>query len=393
VLAGVCGCSKARLVEASSTPDVATVAVAKAGPEDMTHNLVMTAEFRPFQEVDVMSKVAGFVKQINVDVGDRVKQGQLLAVLEIPEMADDLVRASAAIERSTAELRKAKEELQRAESAHQIAHLSYNRLDAVMKDRPGLIAQQEVDDAHSRDLVTEAQVAAAKSNIVAAEQQVKVGQAEQAKVKTLYNYARVTAPFTGVITRRFADTGSMIQAGIASQTQAMPVVRLSENSLLRLIVPAPESVVPLVHVGQQVEVKVPSLKRSFPGKVARFAERVDTGTRTMATEIDVPNPQLVLVPGMYAEVALVLEHRRDTLAVPLEAIGGSEKDPVVYSVESPSNRVAVKHVTLGLETAELAEIRAGLVQGDLVIIGNHSQLTPGQVVAPKLSTLEALKAQ
>jgi multidrug efflux pump subunit AcrA (membrane-fusion protein) len=146
-----------------------------------------------------------------------------------------------------------------------MAHLAHTRLAAVQDSRPGLIAQQEIDDAHSKDLVAEAQVAAAKSALAAAEQQVKVAQADRARVKTLYDYTVVTAPFAGVITKRYADTGSMIQAGTASQTQARPLVRLSQNTLLRLVLPVPESAVPQVRGGNTVEVRVPTLHRSFPG--------------------------------------------------------------------------------------------------------------------------------
>src|SRR5258706_6669092 len=273
-------CNRTRKVEAQTASDIPTVAVAKVTTEELSHNLTLTAEFRPFQEIDVMAKVSGYVKEIKVDVGDRVQQGQLLATLEIPEMADDLARARAAVERSSAEVARARDDIQRAESAHNIAHLSYERLAGVSKQRPGLVAQQEIDDAHSKDLVAEAQVAAAKSSVVAAMQQVDVNKAEMGKVNTLHDYTRVTAPFAGVVTKRFADTGSMIQAGTASQTQAMPVIRLSQNSLLRLILPVPESAVPGVRVGGLVDVKVPSLNRVFPGKVARFAGRVQSSTRT-----------------------------------------------------------------------------------------------------------------
>ena len=100
----------------------------------------------------------------------------------------------------------------------------------------------------------------------------------------------ITAPFAGVVTKRYANTGSMIQAGTASQTQAMPVVRLSQNGLLRLHLPVPESAVPHVHLGEPVDVRVSALDRTFPGRVARFADKVDQSTRTMETEVDVPNP-------------------------------------------------------------------------------------------------------
>ncbi|HMC63199.1 MAG TPA: efflux RND transporter periplasmic adaptor subunit, partial [Candidatus Solibacter sp.] len=262
-------CSKHETVQAGNAraADVPTVAVAKASTEDMSRGLMLTAEFKPYQEVDVMAKVAGFIKEIGVDVGDRVNQGQLLATLEIPEMGDDLRRADAAVVRARAEVTRAQDEQRRAESVHSIAHLSFQRLATVAEKKPGLVAQQEIDEAQSRDLVTEAQVSATKSALAAAQEQVNVNAADTQKVKTLMDYTRVTAPFTGVVTRRYADTGSMIQAGTASQTQAMPVVKLSQNSRLRLILPVPESAVPTVHIGQQVEVRVPTFNRSFPGKV------------------------------------------------------------------------------------------------------------------------------
>jgi RND family efflux transporter MFP subunit len=389
-------CSKHEPVQASSAKaaDVPTVAVAKVSTEDLSHGLVLTAEFKPFQEVDVMAKVAGFVKQINVDVGDRVKQGQLLATLEIPEMADDLRRADAAVVRARAEVTRAQDEQRRAESVHSIAHLSFQRISTVAEKKPGLVAQQEIDEAQSRDLVTEAQVAATKSALAAAQEQVNVNSADTQKVKTLMDYTRVTAPFTGVITKRYADTGSMIQAGTASQTQAMPVVKLSENSLLRLILPVPESAVPTVHIGQQVEVRVPTLNRSFPGRVARFAEKVSMATRTMDTEVDVPNPSLVLIPGMYAEVDLTLDRRNKVLAVPVMAVDrdNSDSQPGAaqtgqVSIVTPNNRVEKRKVTLGIESSNNVEIRSGLNEGDSVVLTGRSTLQSGQEVRPKVTAM------
>src|SRR5579871_3144182 len=283
---GISSCSRTAKVQARDTApsEIPTVAVARVATDTLSRGLVLTAEFKPFQEIDVMAKVAGYISKINVDVGDRVRQGDLLATLEVPEQADDLRRAQAALDRSQAEVARAKDELQRAESAHQIAHISYQRIAAVDVKKPGLVAQQEIDDAHSKDLVSEAQVSGAKSALAAATEQVSVNKAEMQKVQTMIAHTRVTAPFTGVITKRYADTGSMIQAGTASHSQAMPVVRLSENSLLRLILPVPESAVPTVHLGQPVDVRVPTLNRTFPGKVIRFADRLSLATRTMDTE-------------------------------------------------------------------------------------------------------------
>jgi RND family efflux transporter MFP subunit len=397
-------CSRPQSVRAARASEPPAVAVAKVQAEDLSHGLVLTAEFKPFQQVDVMAKVAGYVKQINVDVGDRVRQGQLLATLEIPEQADDLARAKAAVERSIAEVARERDELRRAESAHEISHVSFVRLSQVAAQKPALIAQQEIDDSRSKDLVSEAQIAAARSSLAAAQQQVDVNKAELAKVKTLMSYARVTAPFTGVVTKRYADTGSMIQAGTASQTQAMPLVRLSQNSLLRLILPVPESAVPGVHIGQQVEVRVQTLNRSFSGRVARFADRLQMSTRTMDTEVDVANPALVLIPGMYAEVNLTLDRKRNALAIPVAAVDidgvdeRSDAEPAspgshaagksgTVMVVTADNQVDIRKVVLGLETANRVEVRSGLRDGELVVIGNRGMLQPGQRVRPKVTTM------
>ncbi len=383
-------CSRTAKVEAEAAkaPDAPTVAVAKATIEDLSRKLVLTAEFRPFQEVDLMAKVAGYVKRINVDVGDRVKEGQVLAILEIPEMADDRARAQAGVDRSQAEVARAKDQLQQAQSAHEIAHLSYTRLAEVAKQKPGLVAQQEIDDAHGKDLVAEAQISGAKSNLTAAEEQVHVNGAELQKIKTLFDYTSVTAPFAGVVTKRYADTGSMIQAGTASSSQAMPLVRLSENSLLRLILPVPESAVPTVHLGQQVEVRVPTLKRSFPGRVARFSDKLSLATRTMDTEVDVPNASLVLIPGMYAEVDLSIDSRSGVVVVPVSAVDvASDESSGQVVVVTPDNHVDIRKVQIGLQTSTKVEIRSGLKAGDLVVVGSRSGLQPGQAARPKVITM------
>jgi RND family efflux transporter MFP subunit len=377
-------CARRSEAEAATQTDVTpSVAVAQAKRTNLSSDLLLTAEFEPFQEVDVMAKVSGYIKQIKVDIGDRVQEGQLLATLEIPEMQDDLTRAAASIDEANAELATARDELQRAQSSHDMAHLSYSRVLDVSKKEPGLVPQQEVDEAHSRDLVAEAQVSAAKSRIAECEQRIRVSQAEQARFKTLYQYGVITAPFTGVVTKRYANSGSLIQAGTASQTQAMPVVRLSENGLLRLALPVPESAVPIVHLGVPVNVRVSALKRSFPGRIARFADKVDESTRTMKTEVDVPNPTLVLIPGMYAEVNLVTEQRKDALSVPVEAIDGSGASASVFKVDV-NGAVRIVPVTLGIETAHEVEIRSGdLKVGDSVVVGSRAGLKEGGKVRAK----------
>jgi RND family efflux transporter MFP subunit len=383
-----CARSGASEPQTTTTAELPTVAVTQAKRADVSSSLLLTAEFEPFQEIDVMAKVSGYVKQINVDIGDRVHQGQVLATLEIPEMQDDLRRAAAAIDEANAQLATAKDELQRAQSAHEIAHLSYSRVLDVSKREPGLVPQQEVDEAHSRDLVAEAQVSTARSRIAESEQRIRVSQADEGHVKTLFQYAVITAPFDGVVTKRYANSGALIQAGTASQTQAMPIIRLSQNGLLRLALPVPESAVPLVHLGAPVSVRVSALNRDFPGRVARFSEKVEESTRTMKTEVDVPNSSLVLVPGMYAEVNLTTGEHKGALTVPVEAIDGSGNSAQVFTV-APDGTVQTVAVQLGLETAHDVEIRSGGIKdGDRVIVGSRSGLKTGTKVQPKIIRLE-----
>ena len=387
------GCSKrpADSVAAASESDVPVVAVAQVKTDNLSQTIRLTAEFKPYQEVDVMAKVAGYIKEINVDIGDRVKEGALLATLEIPEMADDLHRANASVDRSQANVTQANDELSRAQSAYDIAEKYYERLDKASRQHPGivLIAQQEIDDAHSKALVAQAQVAAAKSAVQSATEQVQVNQAEVAKVRTLMDYTRVSAPFTGVVTKRYADKGSMIQAGTASQSQAMPVARLSQNNLLRLILPVPESAVPTVHIGQHVEVSVPTLHRTFPGTVKRFEDKLSLDTRTMNTEVDVENPNLILMPGMYAEVNLTLAIRDHALVAPVNAVDTDGRVALV----TPNHRIEFRKIETGMQTADEVEIRGGLNEGDLLVLGAHSSLQAGQEVQPKVTSLAAEAAR
>ena len=186
--------------------------------------------------------------------------------------------------------------------------------------RPGLIAEQELDDAFAKDKESEAQVASARAALSEAENELAVSQAGNKQLAAMEAYTHITAPFAGVITKRYADTGALIQAGTSSSTQALPIVQLAEWSRLRLVVPVPESAVPDIHLGSVVQVRVGALHRSFQGRVARFADALDQQTRTMDTEIDVFNADGTLVDGMYAETALALSRKNSVLTVPIQAV-------------------------------------------------------------------------
>lgn len=369
------------VVSAADTTPV--VPVVKATRTTVTNDIKLTAEFQPYQDVDVMAKVSGYVSAIRVDIGDRVAEGTLLATLEIPEMKNELARAGATIQATEADVAAARDELRRAESARDIAHLSFTRISQVASAEKGLVPQQELDEVQSRDLIAEAQVAAARSQMNAAQQRSAVARAEQARVQTMSDYSNITAPFTGVVTKRYADKGSMIQAGTASQSQAMPLVRLAQENVLRLVLPVPESAVPRIHPGAVVDVMVPSLHRTFPGRVARIADTLQLTTRTMDTQVDVANANYVLLPGMYAEVNLRLDQHDNALTVPIDSVEGTGDTAHVLVVQN--GKVRTTPVTTGLETAQRIEIRSGLEEGDLVVVGRQSGLKNGEAVQTKLA--------
>jgi RND family efflux transporter MFP subunit len=366
----------------ASVPVVPAVRVVRT---DLRNSITLTAEFEPFYEVDVMAKEAGYIKHMLVDIGDRVKQGQLLATLEIPELQADLTKAKSDVQTANAERAVAKGDLQRAQAASQIAQLSYTRIEDVARKEPGLVPLQEVDVAHSHNLEADAQVSAALQRVQAAESRYQSAIASLAHETALVEYTRIVAPFSGVVTQRYASDGSMIQAGIASQTQAMPVVKVSQNNLLRLMLPVPEEDVAAIRDGQQVTVNVPALNRTFEGTVTRFADRVQMSTRTMTAEVDVKNPQLTLIPGMYAEVKLGTAEARNATAVPPEAVDGTGDSQRLFVVDA-AGMVHTRNVHTGIQSPQYVQILSGVNVGDVVITSRRSDLHDGQKVRPLLPT-------
>jgi RND family efflux transporter MFP subunit len=385
VVLGASACSQPRAAERVDAT-APSVSVARVVRGDLEQVLTVSAEFRPFQEIDVHAKVAGYVQAMHVDVGDRVKAGQLLAVLEVPEMRDELQGNEAVVSRAREDINRAQADLERAQSTHEVAHLGAARLDGVMKARPNLVAQQDIDEATGRDRIAEAQVATAKATLASAQQQLQAAKANEQHTRTLLDYAQITAPFAGVITHRYADTGAMIQAGTSSQTQAMSLVKLSQTNVLRLTIPVPESAVAQIHLGEPVSVTVASLGKTFSGTVARFADQLDEQTRTMHTEVDVRNPDLQLVPGMYASAALTLADRRGVLVVPVQAVDRPTDGHASVMVVDASRTLQVRPVTLGLETPDRVEVVSGLRENDLVVLGNRTQLKAGSPATPTPAT-------
>lgn len=376
---GFIGCGSAKNENVAPT-----VAVVKVDRENISDTLEIASEFQPYQEIDVFAKVSGYVRKLYVDFGTHVKQGQLLADLEVPELEQQVQQDEAMAQRSQQDLERYRQELDSAESSYTVAHLSYTRIADVQKSQPGLVAQQEVDDALGKDQEAGAAVSGAKDAVSGAEQALLSAKAALDKDKDIYAYTHITAPFDGVVTSIDAYTGALLPAGTSSSKGDLALCHLSQNSLLRLVIPLPERAVPDVQIGETVSVNVTTLSKTLQGKIVRFSDQIDLQTRTMYTEVDVPNPDYTLVPGMYVSVVIPLRTQQNVLTVPLQAVHLSGESRGSVLIVNDSGRIERRDVTLGIQTADKAEILDGLTEGDEVVLGEQDQYKPDELVSPKL---------
>jgi RND family efflux transporter MFP subunit len=375
------GCGEARRADASDVPRAAVVKVQR---KNLSSTLEIASEFLPYQEIDVYAKVSGYIQKLYVDWGTHVKQGQLLAVLEIPELQQQLLQDEASVRRADQEVSRAREEQSRAESAYSVAHVTYTRLADVQKSRPELVAQQEIDVAQGKDLEASAGVSSSKDALAAAEQALLAAKAALDKDKAMFAYARMTAPFDGVVTQIYAYTGALLPAGTSAAKGDSALCHLSQNNLLRLVIPVPERAVPDISDGQALEINVSALHKTFAGKIVRFSDQIDPATRTMHTEVTVPNVNYELVPGMYASVKIPLHSVAGVLTVPVQAVQSSGTGQGTVLVVNSSNHLERREVTLGLQTATDAEVLSGLRENETLVFGEQNQFKEGQQVLPQI---------
>ena len=378
---GVSGCNRRATANADTQVTAAVSAVQRG---NISHVLSLAGQFQPYQMVDVHAKVSGYVRKIYVDIGDRVHAGQTLATLEVPELNAQYRGSQAQDLRSKEEITLAQHEVSRAQASHTPLQANYDRLAQASKAQPGLIAEQELDDARAKADASQAQVDAARASLSAARQQSDVSKADMERVGALQSYTTVTAPLNGVVIWRYADTGALIQAGTASDTQSLPLVKLSQSDLLRLRLPVPEDAVGYIHNGDTVQIRVDALHRSLTGKIVRFARNVSLDTRTMQTEIDVPNADLSITPGMYANAYVQLAHKENVLTLPLLAVQRNDSGKTTVLVVDGQNQIHTRTIELGIQGSTIAEVKSGLQQGDRVVLGNAARYKDGETVTPRV---------
>jgi len=323
----------------STSKGGASVQVIKPQRRDMAVSLTLPANISPWQQATLYAKVSGYLRWVGVDKGDLVKKGQRLAVIDAPEVED---------------------QYQQAEADFKIKQLTADRLLGVWQDNPDVIAKQDVDVALA--------VAEAAKHL-------------RDNRRTLLDYTNVVAPFSGQITARFADPGAMIQTATSSSTQAAPLFTVMDLDTVRIYANIPQEAALLAKPLVPAIVTLRELPgKEFHGSITRTTGALDSATRTLLVEIDLPNKERQLQPGMYVSVTLLLERHPQALAIPPASIadGGSGNDASVYIVFNGTvHRVPIK---TGLDDGLWVEVVNGLSgEEDIVVVGK-SGLTEGQAV-------------
>jgi len=339
------------------------VEVVKVQSKRLERSARLPGEILPFQKVSLHARVTGFVEKVDVDRGSVVKQGQVLAALSAPEMTAQLAEARAKVQSI---------ESQRAEAEAKVlsAQLTYERLKAASAT-PGAVSGQELDLADKA-------LAAARALQRSIESSAQAARAAADAIRKLEDYLTITAPFDGVITARYSHSGAL--AGPATG----PLLEIEQLSRLRVVVAVPEPDVAGVATGSRVSFTVPAWPgQTFSGAVARFARSLDAKTRTMAVELDVPNPKGALAPGMYPEVQWPLRRTSASLLVPPTSVVTTTERSFVIRVRG--GKAEYVNVSRGAPAGDLVEVLGALAEGDEIVRRGSDEIREGTALGLKPS--------
>jgi RND family efflux transporter MFP subunit len=359
VLLAAAGCSGSTEAKKETTAPAAEVAVVVPERRPLARTITLAAGLEAYEQAPVYAKVAGYVASITVDIGDRVIEGQVLATLDIPEMAQQYAQAEN-------ELAEQRAEVARAEADATLRKVIFERSRGLRgKDA---ITEQDLDQAR-------AEAAKANAELRLAQARAKSAEARLAELRALMDYARLRAPFAGIVTQRFLDRGALVQAATSS-AGVSPVVTVARIDTVRAFVDVPEPEVPFVDAADRATLDVVSIPgRRFEGQVTRFAGALDPGSRTMRTEVDVPNPDGSLRPGMYGTMTIAVENHPDALTVPESAVRRQKDRASIYVVDG--DRAVERVVRTGFVADGRVEILEGLTESDRVIVSGAATLSDG----------------
>ncbi|MCI0387852.1 MAG: efflux RND transporter periplasmic adaptor subunit [Acidobacteria bacterium] len=345
---------------------------------ELARQVGLPGSIEALEQVTLYAKTAGYLKWIKVDIGDRVRKGQALAEIDVPEMAPEYKGAEAEVESALAKLGNAQAELERAKAELDLKKITYERFKSIRDQDRDVMPQQQVDEAKAQFDMARATVNVAESKIKVAQSEIARAEAVRARLSTLMEYTKILAPFDGVVTTRYVDPGALIQHA-SSQTNVSPVVTVARTGTLRVFVDVTEPEVPFIKRGIPVTLTVDAMPgKTYRGACTRFAIALDPKTRTMRTAIDIPNRDGLLRPGMFGRVSLGLERRKDALTVPASAILTEGGKTYVYTVENgKARRVEVR---TGLDDGIRVEVTGGLAGDESVIVTGKGAVKDGVMV-------------
>lgn len=348
---------------AAAPPAIEVASVTRATPRQV---LTLPGEASPLNETTIYARTSGYVDKWLVDIGDHVKQGQTLAIIDTPELDDQLNAAKA-------KLAQARSEANLAQSSAAFAKVTYDRWQSAAPD--GVVSEQERDEKKAELDNSLAKVQAAKSAVAVAE-------AEVARLQTLIAFKQVVAPFDGTITKRQIDIGDLVTAG--STTSTTPLFSIARFDKMRVFVNLPQSAIPEVKPGMRAVARAEEYPdRKFAGTVDRTSEAVDRASRTMRVEVIVPNRDELLKPGSYVQVSFETDRHNPPIEIPAGALTFRPDGPEV-AVVGPNNKVTFRHVEIGRDDGDHIEIASGLADGDRVALNVGSDVTDGTVIQPHI---------
>ncbi len=358
--------------------EVLDVEVVSPMREDIVRTISLPTSVEADQQATLYSKVSGYLESISVDIGDRVRHGQLLARIDVPEIIDQKREAEAGLAVAEADRSRTNAELEGAAARATLQELTYDRLKAVRTAQPDVLSQQAVDEAKAEFEVAAARVEETVGRILQIDSRISQLQATVQRLHTMLGFAEIRAPFDGVVTERFVDPGALLQAATTSDS-VQPIIAVAKVDKVRLAIDMPESEVPNVRVGGTAEVMIDAMPgKQFQGAVSRFSRSLNPATRTMRAEIDLPNPNGLLLPGMFGRATLKLEVRTDAVTIPAEAIHAEGDRSFVYqAVGGRARRVDVE--TLPGDGIDI-EVTGGLDGSERIIIAAREPLSDGTAV-------------
>jgi RND family efflux transporter MFP subunit len=390
---GAGGIVAERHLAASASPTPANATKADSRPQvelvrprrlAVAQRLQTNATLEAFEEADLFAKVSGYLSDVRVDIGDHVKAGQVLAVIDVPEMVQELAEAKAQLETKQRALETARWQVEHSKADLALQEITFKRQGTLNKDQ--WVSNQAVDDARGKNDIARADLGLAEATRDQAAAQVDMASATVEKTKALLAYTQIVAPFDGVVARRRVNRGDLVQAATATRTtpSAGSLFTVQRIDTIRVFCDVPENDVPRLRIGDPAIVKPSGFDgKSFMGKVTRFSLRLDPETRNMRTEIDLPNPEERLYPGTYAEVSLEMNRRPNALTVPGAAVGSDVAGKFVYTITD--NRVTRLAIETGLTDDSRVEVTGGLSEETPVVTTIASAPPPGTAVQPSVA--------